>query len=59
MRTEAKKQADKRYKAKNTVSMRLEFNKNTDADIIKFLSEQDSKLGTIKRLIREEIKKRS
>lgn len=57
MRSEAQKKADRKFKAANTKCFNFEFNKNTDADIIEFLSKQENKLGLLKRLLREEMKK--
>lgn len=55
--------ADKNYKythkydMNNTVRVQLKLNIKTDADILEYLDSVDNKQGTIKRLIREEIKK--
>lgn len=49
--------ADEAWKKANTTRMTFRFNNRTDADILEQLSEQDSKLGYVKRLIREDIKK--
>lgn len=53
MTSEAQKKASLRYDAKNTVQVKLKLNKNTDADIIKKLSEVPNKQGFIKDLIRK------
>lgn len=54
--SKAKIAAVGRYNAKNTVQVPLRFNNNTDADIVEHLgSLTESKLGYIKRLIREDI----
>ena len=48
---------DKKYNKNMTVSKLLKFNKNTDADIIKYLEELDKPFSTlVKELIREKIK---
>lgn len=44
-----------RYDRKTARRIMLKLNKNTDADIISKLEEQDSMQGYIKRLIREDI----
>ena len=44
------------YNKKNTKTILLRFNLNTDADILKHLEKQDSKLGYIKELIRKDMK---
>ena len=46
------------YNKKKTTTTLIRLNLETDADIIQKLSEVDSKMGYIKRLIREDIKKR-
>lgn len=53
--SDAKREANKRYDKKNTIGLGLKFMKNTEADIIERLQQQDSKAGYIKRLIREDI----
>jgi len=45
-------EAEKKWKAENTVFIGLRFQKSTDADIIKAISGVKSKQGEIKRLIR-------
>lgn len=45
------------YDMENTVQIRLKLNKKTDADILEWFAKQQSKQGSIKRLIREEIEK--
>ena len=37
--------------------MTFRFNNNTDADIIEQINAQDSKLGYIKKLVREDIER--
>lgn len=49
--------AQNRWIRENTVSQTIKLNKNTDADIIEWLSRQQSKMGYIKQLIRDDIQK--
>lgn len=53
MSTEAQKRASKKYAAGNTKQIALVLNVKTDADIIKYLKNQENKQGHIKELIRE------
>ena len=53
MSTEAQKRASKKYAAGNTKQIALVLNVKTDADIIKYLQNQENKQGHIKELIRE------
>lgn len=46
-----------KYDKANTKQIKLKLNTNTDADILEYLDKVDNKQGTIKHLIREEIKK--
>ena len=46
-----------RYDRKNTVQVKLKLNMKTDADIIEYLNTLDNKQGTLKELIRKEIRK--
>lgn len=55
MTTEAQKKASARYDAKMTKQICLRLNKRTDADIIEWLSHQQSKQGYIKGLIRKDM----
>lgn len=48
----------KKYDEANTIQIKLKLNCNTDADIISYLDATGNKQGTIKRLIREEIKRK-
>ena len=47
----------KKYDAVNTTQIKIKLNRKTDADIIEFLETLENKQGTIKRLIREEVKR--
>lgn len=57
MATEAQKKASANYAKKMTKCVNLAFNKKTDADILEKLDQVDSKMGYIKKLIREDIVK--
>ena len=46
-----------KFNKEKTVSVRLALNKNTDADIIAKLETVPSKMGYIKQLIRDDIRK--
>ena len=50
--SKAQLRAQAKYDKDNTVQVKLKLNKKTDSDIIKRLSEVDSKQGYIKELIR-------
>ena len=56
--TEAQMRAAMKYEKANIKRVVLKLNKNTDQDIIEFLDGLKSVNGEIKRLIREEIKKK-
>ena len=47
--------ASAKYNKENTIQVLVRLNKNTDADIINFLKEKDSKQGYIKELIRSDL----
>ena len=46
-----------RYDSENTKQFKMKLNLNTDADILAWLDKQDSKQGSIKKLIREDIER--
>ena len=54
-RTEALKQAQKRYERKNIVQVRLKLNNVTDADVLAKLDCVGNRQGYIKELIRADI----
>lgn len=56
MATEAKRRANARYDAANTVQIKVKLNTGTDADIISALKTKKNKQGYIKELIRGDIK---
>ena len=51
--TDAKRKAIKKYDSANTVQVHLKLNKNTDADIIEWIGQQDNVQGRIKQMIRK------
>ena len=53
--TEAQKRAQERYRRAKTISIFLRLNKDTDADILQRIQDEPSKMGYVKRLIREDI----
>lgn len=57
MVTEAKIKANNASNKRNTTTVLLRLNYNTDADILERLDLVDSKMGYIKALIREDLKK--
>lgn len=58
MVSEAQKRAIKKFESTNIKQITLKFNIRTDADILERLAGiTESKLGYIKRLIREDIQK--
>ena len=50
-------EAQKRYKAKNTVRVCIDFNRATEQLLIDKIDEQENKSGYIKGLIRDDIEK--
>lgn len=56
MATKAQIKASNKFNKHHTKSIILKLNFNTDADIIKKLESVPSKMGYIKKLIREDIK---
>ena len=57
MRTEAQIRASRKYNAANTRQICLVLNLRTDADILEQLDRKESKMGYIKALIREDLKR--
>ena len=53
--TDAQRRASAKYKQTRTRSIRLEFNVDTDADILAKLDAVDNRQGYIKSLIRRDI----
>ena len=58
MTTEAQKKAIDKYQKANIKRYVLKVNKNTEQDIIEFLDGLKSFNGEIKRMIRDEMKKK-
>lgn len=54
--TPAQKKAIKAYKRKTIIRFTLELNRNTDADILKWLDAVPNMTGAIKTAIRKQIK---
>lgn len=57
--TESKNKAQAKYDKAHTVGFYMKLNTRTDSDIIYWLWGQASKQGSIKRLIRDEIARKS
>lgn len=55
MATDAHREGNRRYDKTNTRQVKLKLNTNTDADILAWLDQQESKQGAIKGLIRKQI----
>ena len=55
--TEAHKNAQLKYDAKNTTRIAIKLNNHTDKDILDKLDQVDNKQGYIKDLIRKDINK--
>ena len=53
--TNAHSKAQAKYDKEQTAGFHMKLNNNSDADILQWLSEQDSKQGAIKKLIRDAI----
>lgn len=58
MSSEAQIRASIKYNAKMIKQIKLALNKATDADVIEWLEQQDNMQGYIKKLIREDMRKR-
>lgn len=55
--TAAQKKASRKYDSENVVQIGLRLNKKKDADIIEYLERQETKMGFIKKAIRNEMKR--
>ena len=53
--TDAKREAIKRYDAANTKQIHLKLNRNTDAELIRWLDDQENVQGYIKSLIKRDM----
>lgn len=58
MRSEAKKKSENRWQKENIIRVTVKLYKNTDADLIDYLSDMKNRNGYIKQLIREDMKKK-
>ena len=56
--TEALRRAQRKYDAENTTTITMKLNRRTDADILDRLYEEANRQGYLKRIIREDIKKK-
>lgn len=59
MATEAQKRATKKYDSANVTNLYIKLNINTELDIIERLEQVGNKSGYIKKLIRDDIAKKS
>ena len=59
MASESQKKASARYDQEHTVTVTVKLNRQTDADIIEWLSGKKNRQGTIKWLIRNQIARES
>lgn len=57
-RETAKTESRRKYKAKSVRGVLLQFNKSADADILEWLDSQPSKLQYVRRLVREDIRRK-
>lgn len=55
MATDAQRRACAKYDKNNTVMLTVKLNKQTDADIIEYLSKSGNKQGAVKKAIRQMI----
>ena len=58
MRSEAQKKASAKYDSANTKQIKLKLNLKSDLDILDRLEAEGNMQGYIKRLIREDIRKK-
>ena len=47
--------ANKRYQHKNLLRVTVEFNRNTEPELVERMEQQESKAGYLKRLVKEDI----
>ena len=57
MTSESQKKASARYDQEHTVTVTVKLNRETDADILTWLSHEKNRQGAIKRLIRNQIER--
>lgn len=55
--SEAQKRASLKYQKENIVNVKFTLNRNTESDLIEWLSGQDNKQGYLKELIRADMEK--
>ena len=55
----SRSKAQAKYDKNNTVGFYMKLNIHTDTDILRWLWAQDSKQGSVKRLIRDEIARKA
>lgn len=55
--TDKQKKYTQDWKAKNVKQVKIDLNRNTDEDIIKYLDSMDNKQGYLKDLIRKDMKR--
>ena len=55
---EARRRAEKKYQAENTKLLQIRLNFRTDQDILDKLSTEESMSGYVKKLIREDIRRK-
>ena len=58
MRTDAKRKYENRWQKENVIRVTVKLYKNTDADLIDYLSDLKNRNGYIKQLIRDDMKKK-
>lgn len=58
MSSEAQIRASMKYNSRMVKQIKLALNKETDADVIEWLEQQENMQGYIKKLIREDMRKR-
>ena len=55
MATEAQRRANRKYDKTNTKQIHLKLNRNTDAEMIRWLEDQENIQGYIKKLIKRDM----
>ena len=49
--------ANKRYRDKSILRVSVDFNRNTEPDLVERIEQQESKAGYLKSLVREDIER--
>lgn len=57
MATKAQIKASSKYNKENLYRFSMDLNKKTDVDLIEWLNRQPSKMGAVKKVLREYIEK--